>query len=68
MSTVKLSRTRTKIRESGINAFVQVYVQKSQIWSAVRTTLTKVFRTEWSSSLAVSVGANIHRKRHISKC
>jgi hypothetical protein len=67
MAAFKLARTRTNIRKYGIYTFVQVPVHQSQIWSTGRNTLTKGFRTEWSSSLAVSVGANIHRNRRISK-
>ena len=63
MATVKLARMRTKFRKSGINTFVQVPVHQSQIRSARRNTLT-----EWCSSLAVSVAANMHRNHHISKC
>jgi hypothetical protein len=55
MATVKLANTWNKFRKSGINTFVQVPVHQSQIWSAGRNTLTKWFRAEWCSSLAVSM-------------
>ena len=46
MATVNLARTRTKIRKSGINTFVQAPVHHSQIWSTGMNTLTKWFRAE----------------------
>jgi hypothetical protein len=64
MATVKLARTWTKFRKSGINTFFQVPVHQSKIRSAGRNTLTKLFRAEWCSSLAASV-AEICRRTTI---